>query len=261
MTSKETIERNIGLTWIIVCILCSPVFSIVTCSQKLQIHYDMRHSIDPKRNSKNFPALDFEYYKALDSDSSKYFIKPGAFLLKMQANIMGEKNNIGYFFMQVSQSFRCWEPKIYLNLQYSGGLGIAEPREYSYYIQSTYSTGISYPFKWRNAYMTSVLNYRYVPYNKPSHDFLCTLYWWLGLFNYRGEFSGSFSVWTDNKNHGDAYTEGMKGKKFLFSAEPQLWYKLANKFAIGTKVNMYYHIYTTDNVLQVYPTIGIRFEI
>ena len=245
-----------------VCILCSPMLSIAIYSQTLQLHYDMRHTINPNRNSNNFSTLYFEFFKTQDSDSGKYFIKPGSFLLKMQSDFMGEKNNIGKFYMQVSQSFRCWEPKIYLNVQYSGGLGIAEPqREYSYYIQNTYSMGISYPFKWRNAYMTSVLNYKYVPYNKPTHDFLYTLYWWQGLFNYKAEFSGDFSLWTENKNHGDADTENMKGKRFSFFAEPQFWYKLNNSFAAGTKVNMYYHINTTDHVLQVYPTIAIRLKI
>lgn len=246
---------------IIICILCLRCLNTATYSQNLQLHYDMRHTIDPENNSKNYPTLYFQYYKNFDSDSSKYFIKPGAFLLTMQANLLGEKNNIGSSTIQVSQSFRCWEPKVYLNLQYMGGLGITEPREYSYYIQNTYLIGISYPFKWHNAYMTTNLSYKYVPYNKPSHDFLYSLYWWQGLFKYKGEFSGNFSVWTVNKNLGDEYTKGMKGKRFSFIGEPQFWYKLGNKFAVGSKINMYYHIYTYDNVLQVYPTVGIRFEI
>ena len=247
-------------TLIIVCLLSSSVLYTVTYSQELQIHYDMRHSIDPKRNPKNFPTLYFEYFKS--QDSGKHFIKPGSFLLKTQADFLGEKNNIGNFYMQVSQSFRCWKPKIFLNLQYSGGLGITEPqREYSYYIQNTYSIGINYPFKLRNAYFAAVLNYKHIPYIKPSHDFSYTLYWWQGLMNYKCNFSGYFSLWTENKNRGDAYTIDLKGKRFSFIAEPQFWYKLGNMFALGTKINMFYHIFTTDNVLQVYPTIGVRFEI
>ena len=98
-----------------------------------------------------------------------------------------------------------------------------------------------------------------VPYKKASHDFLYTLYWCQGLFDYKGEFSGCFSLWTENKNHGDAFTKDMKGKRFSFTAEPQLWYILGSIFAVGTKVNMFYHVNTTDNVFQVYPTLGIRF--
>jgi uncharacterized protein DUF5020 len=242
--------------------LLSLFFSIAffrSDSQTLQLHYDMRHSIDPKRNSKNFPTMYFEYFKT--QDSGKSFVKPGSFLLKMQADFFGEKNNMGKFYMQISQSFRCWKPKVFLNLQYSGGLGITEPRQYSYYIVNTYSLGISYPFKWHNSYMTSVLNYKYVPFHKPSHDFLYTLYWWQGLFKYKGEFSGDFSIWTENKNHGDDYTRYLNGKRFSFLAEPQFWYRLSNSFAAGTKVNMFYHVNTTDDVFEVYPTIAIRCKI
>jgi len=232
------------------------IASFTTCSQTLQLHYDLRHTIDPERNAKNFPTLYFEYYKT--QDSGKSFIKPGSFLLKMQADFLGQKNNMGKFYMQVSQSFRCWKPKLFLNLQYSGGLGITEPRQYSYYILNTYSIGLSYPFKWHNAYLASVLNYKHVPYQKPSHDFLYTLYWWQGLFHYKVELSGDFSVWTENKNHGDDFTGNLGGKRFSFFAEPQFWYKLSDSFSAGTKINMFYHINTVDDVFQFFPTLAIR---
>lgn len=235
----------------ICCILCSSVFS-----QTLQLHYDARHTIDPKRNTKNFPTLYFEYFKT--QDSGKSFIKPGSFLLKMQADFLGEKNNMGKFYMQVSQSFRFWKPKIFLDLQYSGGLGITEPKQYSYYITNTFSLGLSYPFKWGNTYLSSVLNYKYIPYIKPSHDVLYTLYWWKGLWNYKAEFAGDFSIWTENKNHGDDNTKDLSGKRFSFFAEPQFWYNINKTFALGTKVNMNYHVLTTEDILQVYPTIAVK---
>ena len=108
-------------------------------SQNLQLHYDFRHTLDPKHNVKNFPAFYFEYFKTLDS--GKAFIKPGSFLLKMQTEFTGEKNNIGQFYTQVSQSFRFWRPKIFLQIQYSGGLGIAEPGAYGYYLTNSFSLG------------------------------------------------------------------------------------------------------------------------
>jgi len=225
-------------------------------SQQLQLHYDVRHTIDPNQNAKNFATLYFEYFKS--QDSGRAYFKPGSFLLKMQADFVGVQNNMGKFYMQVSQSFRCWQPKIFLDVQYSGGLGITEPKEYSYYINNTLSLGLSYPFKWKNAYLTSQLNFKYVPYKKSSSDFLYTLYWWQGLFNYKAEFSGDFSTWTENKNHGDEITKTLHGKSFSFFAEPQFWYNFSNHFSIGTKVNMYYHVNTTKDIFQVYPTVGVK---
>jgi Domain of unknown function (DUF5020) len=239
-----------SLITVMLCIICH-----VAYPQSLQLHYDPRHTLAPKQNSKNFLTFYFEYFK--NQDSGKSFIKPGSFLLKMQADFFGEKNNMGKFYMQVSQSFRFWRPKIFLNFQYSGGLGITEPRQYSYYVLNTFSIGLTYPFKLGNAWLSGVLNYKYIPFEKPSYDILYTLYWWKGLLNYKASFSGDFSIWTTNKNHGDDFTKNLNGKRFSFFAEPQLWYNINKTFAVGTKVNMNYHILTNDDIFQVYPTIAI----
>jgi hypothetical protein len=243
-------EMKLLLCTLLLCV------SFLGTGQTLQLHYDLRHTASPDRNAKNFITLYFEYFKT--QDSGKSFIKPGSFLLKMQADFTGEKTNMGKFYMQVSQSFRCWTPKIFLNLQYSGGLGITEPRQYSYYIIHAYSIGLNYPFKWGSAYLAAVANYKYVPYNKPTNDFLCTLYWWKGLWSYKGELSGDFSIWTENRNHGDDFTKDMHGKRFSFFSEPQFWYKLNNIFYVGAKVTTYYHVNTTDNFFEVYSTIGLK---
>jgi hypothetical protein len=179
----------------------------------------------------------------------------------VQADFVGDKANIGKYYMQVSQEVRFWRPKVFLNLQYSGGLGITKPREYSYYILNTYSVGVSYPFRWGSAYLTSVLNFKYLPYDKPSKDFLYTLYFYKGLWNYKAELLGDFSVWTENKNHGDEYTTSLHGKRFYFFAEPQFWYNLNKPLAFGTRINTNYHVLSTEDVLQVYPTVAVRIKL
>jgi hypothetical protein len=239
------------INFILFCLIAETLFS-----QSIQLHYDMRHTVDPKRSAKNFPTLYFEYFKNYDSGNS--VIKPGSFLLQMHADFTGEKNNMGQFYMQVSQTLKCWKPNFFLNLQYSGGLGVTEPKQYSFYITNTYCAGIAYPFKWGNAYMTTVLNYKYVAYSKGTNDFLYTLYWWKGLWNYKAEVAGDFSLWTENKDHGDELTTGLHGKRFFFFAEPQFWYNLSKILSVGSKVNMYYHVLMNDNSLQVYPTVSVR---
>jgi hypothetical protein len=66
------------------------------------------------------------------------------------------------------------------------------------------------------------------------------------------------SIWTENKNHGDDYTKDLRGKRFSFFAEPQFWYNINKAFALGTKINMNYHVLTTDNIFQVYPAIALK---
>jgi len=233
-------------------------WSAQTFAQNLQLHYDFRHSVDPKHNSQNFPALYFEYLKTLDSTS--FFIKPGTFFLKVETDMQGDQDNIGKAYIQTSQSFRFWKPKIYLNLQYSGGLGVTNPAQYSYYINNSISLGPNYLWNWHGAYFNIALSYDYNMLKKPSHDMLLSFYWWKGLWNYKMEFAGDFELYTLNKNHGDDFTKGLKGKTVSFFGEPQVWFKIKGNFSLGSKFIMYYHVITPDNLFEVYPTVAARIK-
>lgn len=201
-------------------------------AQNLQLHYDQR----------NYPTIYFEYFKKQDTAAKNSTrITPGACLVKIQSDLLGPQHNIGKFYLQICQSFRFWQPKIYVSLQYSGGAGLTEPKQYSYYIQNTYSAGVEYPFQYKGAYFTMQLYYRATA---QSHDLLYTLYWWKGFFHYKLEVAGDFSVWT--QRHG------------AFFAEPQVWYNLNKTLALGSKLNLHYHVNIQANVFQTAPTIAIR---
>jgi hypothetical protein len=127
-------------------------------SQNLQIHYDFRHTVDPIHTAKNFPSIYFEYFKS--GDSGKSLLKPGSFLLNIQADLRGEKNNMCQAYIQTAQTLRFWKPGAFLHLSYTGGLGVTEPRQYSYYINNTFSLGLAYPFQWEKAWLTAILDYK-----------------------------------------------------------------------------------------------------
>jgi hypothetical protein len=106
-----------------------------------------------------------------------------------------------------------------------------------------------------------VLDYKYVPYAKPSSDFLWTFYFYKGLFKYRCELLGDFSFWTENKNHGDVMTQSQNGKRFFLYGEPQFWVRVLGGLSLGARMNIYYHINTTNDSWQVYPAAGIRWKL
>ena len=236
------------------------LFPIQAFAQVLQLHYDFRHSVDPKHNPKNYPAFYFEYFKAFDS--GKAFIKPGSFLFKVQAELTGEKHNTGQFFMQVSQAFRFWTPKIFLQIQYNGGLGIAEPGAYGYYLTNAFSLGAAHPFQSKNmrAFFNAYISYKYTDFKKPSHDMISAFFWLIFFSNYSINFSGNLVFLTENRNHGDDFTINLSGKKFMFYGDPQIWFKLVKGFSLGTRLSLYYHVLRDDNSIQAYPTIGARYQ-
>ena len=51
-------------------------FLVPGFSQNLQLHYDVRHSIDNSSASSNYPSFSFEFFKEIDTAGT------GSFLLK-----------------------------------------------------------------------------------------------------------------------------------------------------------------------------------
>ncbi|UFH54221.1 DUF5020 family protein [Spirosoma sp. KNUC1025] len=218
-------------------------------AQQLQVHYDFRNSIDPDLNRTNFASLTFEYFKSNDST--------GSFLLKMQTDFSGENNNVGQLFLQVSKNLRYWRPKIQLALTYSGGLGVAPP-SYGYYLTNTFGIGAAYPFQWKGAWFSTSLVYRFSAFPRPSHDPQFTFYFGKGLYNYKIMVAGSLVVWSENRNQGTDFTNGLTGKKIAFFGDPQCWVKVGKSLSVGSRINLFYHTLTNANRIQVYPTLALK---
>jgi len=232
---------------LLLCLLSTA--GLVGQAQQLQLHYDFRHSLDPARTPRNFTTLTYEYFKGTDST--------GSFLLKMQTDFSGENNNVGQLFIQVSKNVRFDRAKVELALSYSGGLGVAPP-SYGYYLTNAFGIGLAYPFQWQSAWFSTSLVYRLNAFVRPSHDAQFTFYFGKGIFNYRILVAGSLVAWSENRNQGTTLTNGLTGKKVAFFGDPQCWVKVSKQVSVGSRINLYYHTLTTENRLQVYPTLAVR---
>jgi hypothetical protein len=232
--------------------LLSLIF-VPALSQNLQLHYDLRHTLDPETNPKNFPSLNFEYFKNLDT------VGTGSFLFKVQADLKGTHNNVGQVFTQISQSLRFWKPKLYLSINYSGGLG-ALPDGYGFYISNSFGVGVAVPFQWRGAWLSASVLYRYNAFDRVSHDTQFTFYFGKGFLNYKVFVAGSFVFWTENRNQGNEYTRNLPGKKFAFFGDPQCWIRIRKGTSVGSRINVFYHVLNEKNKIQFYPTAGLKHE-
>jgi hypothetical protein len=223
----------------------------VCIGQELQLHYDFRHSIDPALNARNFPWINFKYFKKLDT------LGKGDFLLEVQSYLDGKKHNIGQTFFQMAQNIKFWKPKLYLYLYYSGGLGVTRS-SFGYYISNSYSIGVTYPITFPKTWLSISLMYRYSALSKPSHDPQLNFYIGGALMNYRLIYSNTLVFWAPDRNNGLPENLGKKGKHISFFGDPQIWYTLGKGFSAGTRVSLYYRVLTSDNRLRAYPTVGIK---
>ena len=110
----------------------------VAHAQDLQLHYDWRHTVDPRNNARDFPALTFKTFKALEF---------GSFLLKLEANLDGAQHNVSKGYLEVSQTLRFWKAPVYALGEYTGGLGLFDGASGGFYIANAYLVGVAYPFK------------------------------------------------------------------------------------------------------------------
>ena len=184
----------------------------------------------------------------------------GSLLMKMDVDFNGKNSNIGKLYTQISQNLKFWNYPIFVHLEYSGGLGFISKTVSGYHINNTYSIGMAHTFQWMNGWANTFLAYRYTNFEKLSHDILYSFWWGKNILREKVRLTAYFVLWTENKNHGDAWTQNLSGKKFLALGEPQIWYNFNKLFAIGSEIKLFYHVYSYSDHLLIYPTLAIKYN-
>lgn len=221
----------------------------VVHAQDLQLHYDWRHSVDPRNNARDFPALTFKSFKALEF---------GSFLLKLEANLDGTQHNVSKGYLEVSQTLRFWKAPVYAHLEYTGGLGLFDHASGGYYLENAYLLGAAHPFKWQGGWGNVYVAYKHTNFSRASHDPQASVYWGRS-FRERWSFASTGVFWKQNRNHGDDFTANLTGKRASFLIENEMWWRAASLVSIGSEVRISRDVYATDGRLLVYPTVGVRY--
>ena len=169
------------LLWLLLLGSAAATHAHVANAQDLQLHYDWRHSVDPRNNARNFPALTFKTFKALEF---------GSFLLKLEANLDGTQHNVSKGYLEVSQTLRFWKAPIYILGEYTGGLGLFDDASGGYYLANAYIVGAAYPFQWNGGWANVSLGYKHTNFPRASHDPQASLYWGRSLGK-RGAFAST----------------------------------------------------------------------
>jgi hypothetical protein len=218
-------------------------------AQDLQLHYDWRHTIDPRNNPRDFPALTFKSFKAMGF---------GSFLLKLEANLDGAQHNVSKGYVEVSQTLRFWKAPVFALAEYTGGLGLFDGGGGGYSIANAYIIGAAYPFQWNGGWTNVSLGYKHTNFQRASHDPQMTLYWGRPLGR-RWAFASTGVLWTQSQNQGDDFTAKLSGKRASFLLENELWWRAVGLVSVGSEVRVSRNVYATDGRLLVYPTLGVRY--
>ncbi|MFZ4455681.1 MAG: DUF5020 family protein [Bacteroidales bacterium] len=228
--------------------------SLTISAQNIQLHYDMRHTMNAGNEDRNFVTATYEMLK---------FDKLGSWFMFIDADFNQKKNNIGAIYTEISRSFSLGKCPVQAHIEFNGGL-FRTPDNFGNSIENAYLVGAEYPFQLKGFNITTYLAYKYNSFAKTSHDVQWTGVWDGNILDNKVTLSGFIDVWSENKMNFDK-TEKLGGKKIILMTEPQIWYNLVpKKFSIGSEIEITRNFYPypeTEGRVYVYPTLAVKYTI
>jgi hypothetical protein len=211
-------------------------------SQNIQLHYDLGEG-------RNYLTSTVEMFRP-DKYGSTFFFTD------MDYNV-GDVEGVSLAYWEIARASNFGDSPLAFHAEYNGGFGQwrAGNEGGAYTIESAWLTGLEYS---KNASdfskgFTLQALYKYI---RGKHDFSFQLtgVWYLNFARDKFSFTGYADFWREDFEFGTAANSDIT--KFVFQAEPQLWYNLNSGFALGGEVEVDYNFLFKG--LHLYPTIGAK---
>jgi hypothetical protein len=209
------------------------VAGLTVDAQNIQAHYDMgKHRnyvtttiemFKPDKWGNTFFFVDFDY----DSNGSKGM-------------------SLSYF--EIARCLKFWKAPFSVHVEYNGGFGRAA--DFAFPLSEAWLAGVDYSWNskdYSKGFSLKAL-YKRVRGNY-SKSFQTTAVWYAHLWDKRITLSGFADFWREKTDYG----------KFIFLAEPQLWFNLTEKFSVGTEVELSQD-FAGMKGFQVKPTAAVKWN-
>lgn len=145
----------------------------------------------------------------------------------------GEVEGVSSAYWEIARAFTLAKSPVAFHVEYNGGLGQWKDGEYSgaYTINNAYLTGLEYAINAKDFSkgITFQALYKYIQ-GKNDAAFQTTIVWYLHAFNHKLSFNGFADFWREDNIFGSKET------KYIFLAQPQLWYNFNKNFSVGTEI-------------------------
>lgn len=225
------------------------LMSVRAGAQNLQLHYDFGES------RKHFTAT-LEMFRPDALGYTFWFID-------LDFNFPGHPRSMSAAYWEISRDFYIPGLKkihpfeeLGFHLEYNDGF--AAYRDTGQYIgaasyNSVFLTGLSFPVPMGETSVTAQLLCR-LPRGMDVPDFQFTLVWNRFMLKERVLFTGFADLWSQ-----DRIAEPDR-KELVFQAEPQFWYLITPKIALGGEIEISRNFPVGPNEWEFMPTLGFRWE-
>ncbi|MDI3526605.1 MAG: hypothetical protein PWR03_788 [Tenuifilum sp.] len=224
-------------------------FFFVANSQNVQLHYDFG------KDRKMFTST-VEMFKP-DSWGNTFFFVDFDYGSKSSG-----VDGVSLAYWEISRELKFWEAPIAFHAEFNGGFGqfnIAPNTNGAYTINNAYLFGPS--FSWNNSSFTRGFTlqtlFKYIT-DKEDASFQITGVWYMHFLDGMLTFSGFADIWKednvvfdDNGNTSNA--------KFVFLAEPQIWYNTTKNLSLGGEIEISSN-FGGNKGFMVNPTLAVKWQ-
>jgi hypothetical protein len=219
-------------------------------AQNLQLHYDLG-------KERKFYTATLEMFRPDSLGSTYWFID-------LDFKYPGSPRSMSATYWEISREFYMpWFKKnpslrnLGFHLEYNDGFTAykdsGEMMGAASY-NSVFLTGFSYPVKIGPVKFTTQALLRMPRGMDGFPDFQLTLVWFQPVFRNRVLITGFIDFWTQDK-----ISEPDK-KEMVIQTEPQFWYMVLPKLAIGSEIEISHNFPVGPKPWQVNPTVAFRWE-
>ncbi|MEN8117377.1 MAG: DUF5020 family protein [Bacteroidota bacterium] len=212
-------------------------------AQNLQLHYDFGEG-------RKYITTTVEMFKPDKLGNTFFFID-------MDYNV-GEVEGISLAYWEIARAFNIGKSPFAFHAEYNGGFGQWKDGDYSgsFTINGAWLTGLEYSVNAEDFSKGFTLQALY-KYIRGKHDaaFQLTAVWYLNFANNKLSFTGYADFWREDMDFGTI--ENPDFTKYIFQAEPQLWFNTTEKFAIGSEIEVSYNFEASG--FRFLPTLGAKY--
>jgi hypothetical protein len=221
----------------------------ISNAQNFQLHYDAGED-------RNYYTATLEMFKPDTLGSTFWFVD-------FDFNLPGNPRSMSAAYWEIAREFyipglrnRSVFDQLTLHLEYNDGFTaykIAKDTLGAASYNSVFLTGFSHPLKIGNFILTTQWLCR-MPRGMDIPDFQFTLVWFQPVFKGKVLLTGYCDLWSQDKI--------MKpdNKELIFQTEPQVWYMLTSKIAVGSEIEISKNFPVGPNEWEFQPTLAFRWE-
>lgn len=214
-------------------------FVVSSQAQNIQTHYDLGEG-------RSYLTTTVEMFKPDKYGSTFFFID-----MDYSSDERDIDNGISSAYWEIARAFKWNEnQKFQPRVEYNGGVFKLDGEGTPFIpIENCWLAGIERT--WASADFSKILtlqaNYKNIK-DKENASFQLTAVWIIQMAEGKLTFTGFADFWKE---------EMFWGTDFRFLSEPQLWYNVSSKFAIGGEVELSNNFIADE--FKVMPTLGLKY--